>query len=80
LQTGDRVRFDLNRRTANALVSDEEWAARKAAWKPPSLVSQTPWQALHRQFVGQLDTGGCLDFAVDYQRIDTTFGLPRDNH
>ena len=80
LQTGDRVRFDLNRRTANALVSEEEWAARKAAWKPPVLVSQTPWQALHRQFVGQLDTGGCMDFAVDYQRIATTFGLPRDNH
>ena len=80
LQTGDRVRFDLNRRTANALVKEEEWAARKAAWKPPVLVSQTPWQALHRQFVGQLDTGGCLDFAVDYQRIATSFGVPRDNH
>ncbi len=80
LQTGDRVRFDLNRRTANALVSEEEWAARKAAWKPPALVNQTPWQALHRQFVGQLDQGGCLDFAVDYQRISTTFGVPRDNH
>jgi dihydroxy-acid dehydratase len=80
LQTGDRVRFDLNRRTANALVSEEEWAARKAAWKPPELVDQTPWQALYRQFVGQLDTGGCLEFAVDYQRISTTFGVPRDNH
>jgi len=80
LQTGDRVRFDLNRRTANALVSEEEWAARKAAWTPPELVNQTPWQALHRQFVGQLDKGGCLDFAVDYQRISTTFGVPRDNH
>ena len=61
-------------------ASEEEWAARKAAWKPPELVNQTPWQALHRQFVGQLDRGGCLDFAVDYQRISTTFGVPRDNH
>ena len=80
IQTGDIVRFDLNRRTANMLISDEELAARKAAWTPPVLVSQTPWQELQRRYIGQLDDGGCLTFATKYQKIAATFGLPRDNH
>ncbi len=80
IQTGDIVRFDLNRRTANMLISDEELAARKAAWTPPVLISQTPWQELQRRYIGQLDDGGCLTFATKYQKIAATFGLPRDNH
>ena len=80
IQTGDIVRFDLNRRTANMLISDEELAARKAAWTPPVLVSQTPWLELQRRYIGQLDDGGCLTFATKYQKIAATFGLPRDNH
>jgi dihydroxy-acid dehydratase len=62
------------------LVSDEELARRRAAWTPSMPESQTPWQELQRRFVGQLSDGGCLDFAVSYQRIATTRGLPRDNH
>ncbi len=62
------------------LISDEELARRKAAWQPPKLVNQTPWQAIHRQYVGQLHTGGCLDFAVDFQKVAATHGVPRDNH
>jgi dihydroxy-acid dehydratase len=80
LRTGDRVRVDLNRRRADMLISDEELARRRAAWTPPTLVSQTPWQELQRRHVGQLQTGACLDFAVSYQRIDATHGIPRDNH
>ena len=80
LQTGDRVRIDLNDRTANILISEEEFARRKAAWRPPELVSQTPWQELQRRTVGQLQDGACLDFAVSYQRIAERHGLPRDNH
>ncbi len=80
LRTGDRVRIDLNRRTADILISAQEYAARKAAWKAPELDSQTPWQELQRRHVGQLSNGACLDFAVKYQRISTTKGLPRDNH
>ena len=80
LRTGDRVRIDLDRRRADMLISDDELARRRAAWKPPALVSQTPWQELQRRHVGQLQTGACLDFAVSYQRIDATHGIPRDNH
>ena len=80
LRTGDRVRIDLNRRTANMLISDAELAARRAAFTLPELVSQTPWQELQRLHVGQLSSGACLDFAIKYQRISTTKGIPRDNH
>jgi dihydroxy-acid dehydratase len=80
LRTGDRVRIDLGRRTANILISDAELAERRAAWKAPDLESQTPWQELQRRHVGQLSSGACLDFAIKYQRISITRGLPRDNH
>lgn len=78
LQTGDRVRLDLNEGTLNALVSDAEWEARKAAWTAPELHHQTPWQELYRKTVGQLAEGGCLELATAYQRIAKD--LPRDNH
>lgn len=78
LQTGDRVRLDLNEGTLNALVPEAEWDARKAAWTPPELHHQTPWQELYRKHVGQLADGGCLELATAYQRIAKD--LPRDNH
>lgn len=78
LQTGDRVRLDLNDFTLNALVPEEEWAARKAAWTPPELHSQTPWQEIYRQHVGQLADGGCLELATSYHGVGRD--LPRDNH
>ena len=80
LRTGDRVRIDLGRRRADMLISDDELASRRAAWRAPELISQTPWQELQRKHVGQLQDGGCLDFAVKYQRIDFVHGIPRDNH
>jgi dihydroxy-acid dehydratase len=80
LKTGDRVRIDINKRSANILISKTELAKRRKAFKPPVLNSQTPWQELQRKYVGQLDTGACLDFAVNFQRIATTKGIPRDNH
>ena len=78
LRTGDRVRLDLNASTMNALVDDAEWAARKAAWQPPEIINQTPWQEIYRTHVGQLADGGCLELATAYQRV--VKDLPRDNH
>jgi dihydroxy-acid dehydratase len=80
LKTGDRVRVDLSKRSANMLITKTELAARRKALKPKLVESQTPWQELQRQHIGQLDTGACLDFAVNFQRIATTKGIPRDNH
>ncbi|MTH65278.1 IlvD/Edd family dehydratase [Paracoccus shanxieyensis] len=78
LQTGDRVRLDLNAARLDALVDDAEWQARKAAWVAPELVNQTPWEEIYRKEVGQLAQGGCLELATAYQKIRRT--LPRDNH
>ena len=84
LRTGDRVRIDLNRRTADMLLDDEEITRRKAdllsvegALFPES---QTPWQEIQRRLVGQFDTGAVIEPAVKYQRIAQTRGLPRDSH
>jgi dihydroxy-acid dehydratase len=78
LQTGDRVRLDLNASTLDALVPEDEWAARRAAWTPPELHHQTPWQEIYRSHVGQLADGGCIELATSYHRI--VHDLPRDNH
>jgi xylonate dehydratase len=80
LKTGDKVRIDIGRRTANILISKADLARRKVAWKPKIVPSQTPWQELQRKFVGQLSTGACLDFAVDFQKVAQTKGVPRHSH
>ena len=78
LRSGDRIRIDLNRRTADALVPEAEWAARTPVEPVPE--TQTPWQALYRDHVGQLMGGACLDFATAFQRIAATHGVPRHSH
>ena len=42
--------------------------------------SQTPWQAIQRSLVGQLESGAILEGAEQFQRIAQTAGLPRDSH
>ncbi|MDZ7928464.1 MAG: IlvD/Edd family dehydratase [Agrobacterium sp.] len=84
LQTGDRVRVDVGRGTADILISGEELARRYEAlaaeggFKFPD--HQTPWQEIQRGIVSQMETGAVLEPAVKYQRIAQTKGLPRDNH
>lgn len=84
LRTGDRVRIDLYKGTADVLIDDAELAARRqqlmdaGGYKYPA--SQTPWQQIQRAVVGQLGDGGILEGAEAYQRIAQTMGLPRDNH
>ena len=84
IETGDRVRMDLNTGTVNVLVSDEELSARRerlaaaGGYRYPA--SQTPWQEIQRNLVGQLNEGAILEGAEKYQRIAQTMGLPRDNH
>ena len=78
LQTGDRVRLDLNAARMDALVDEAEWEKRRKAWTAPELTHQTPWQEIYRKHVGQLADGGCLELATAYQRVAKD--LPRDNH
>ena len=84
IRTGDRVRIDLGKGTADVLIPDAELAERRRAlaaaggYAYPQ--SQTPWQEIQRGIVGQMETGAILEGAERYQRIAQTAGLPRDNH
>ena len=84
IRTGDRVRIDLGKGSANVLISDEDLAERRRALTEaggyPYPRSQTPWQEIQRATVGQMETGAILEGAEKYQRIAQTMGLPRDNH
>jgi dihydroxy-acid dehydratase len=84
LKTGDRVRVDLNKGSADILISPAELAARRAALEKqggfPYPQSQTPWQEIQRSMVDQLADGMVLKPAVKYQRVAETMGVPRDNH
>ncbi|MEO8753206.1 MAG: dihydroxy-acid dehydratase, partial [Casimicrobiaceae bacterium] len=84
LRTGDRVRIDLRKGAANVLLSAADLVARREAleaeggYRYPA--SQTPWQELHRDRVGQLDSGAIIEGSEKYQRVAQTQGTPRDNH
>ncbi|WP_443642785.1 IlvD/Edd family dehydratase [Candidatus Levibacter sp. Uisw_134_01] len=78
LRTGDTVVIDLNKYTADMLVSPEEIEVRKKVGVPTYPASQTPWQEIQRNYVGELANGGVLENAVKYQKVKKD--LPRDNH
>jgi dihydroxy-acid dehydratase len=84
LSTGDRVRIDLNKGSADILINDEELAARRKALAGNGGYAfpghQTPWQEIQRSMVDQFSEGMVLKPAVKYQRVAQTSGVPRDNH
>ena len=83
LKTGDRVRIDLGKGTADILISKAELSRRRAAllkhggYQYPE--SQTPWQEIQRGMVDQLADGMVLKPAIKYQRVAQK-SVPRDNH
>ena len=83
LKTGDRVRIDLSKGTADILISKAELSRRRATllkrggYQYPE--SQTPWQEIQRSMVDQLADGMVLKPAVKYQRVAQK-SVPRDNH
>jgi dihydroxy-acid dehydratase len=84
LRTGDRVRIDLNKGSANILISEEEEKRRRVelaahgGFHIPA--HQTPWQEMYRSTVGQQATGACLELATRYQNIAGKIGVARHNH
>jgi dihydroxy-acid dehydratase len=84
IETGDRVRLDLNAGRLDLLVDEPELARRRdrlaaeGGYRFPD--HQTPWQEIQRTLVGELETGAVLEPAVKYQRIAQSKGIPRDNH
>ena len=87
METGDRIRIDLNKRTANILASEDDLAKRRSDVKAKlsngglNYVphSQTPLQEIQRQIVDQFDHGMVLKPAVKYRDV-AHHEYPRDNH
>ena len=82
LQTGDRVRIDLNQCSADMLVTRDELSARARILETDGYAmpeSQSPWQQYFREKVGPFDKGMVLKDADNYQDIARKF-MPRDNH
>jgi dihydroxy-acid dehydratase len=83
LKTGDRVRIDLNKGSADILIAADELNTRRVALQKNGgyhyPASQTPWQEIQRAMVDQLGDGMVLEPAVKYQRVAQA-SVPRDNH
>jgi dihydroxy-acid dehydratase len=83
LTTGDRVRLDLNKGTANMLVPEDELARRRAELEKQGGYhypeNQTPWQEIQRGMMDQLADGMVLTPAVKYQHIAQRW-VPRNSH
>ncbi|MDQ4060717.1 MAG: dihydroxy-acid dehydratase family protein [Pseudomonadota bacterium] len=80
LRTGDRVRIDLNRRSADILISAEELERRRREnGTYPMRENETPWQEMYRAMVDQLADGMVLKPALKYQDVAHRH-VPRDNH
>ena len=80
VQTGDRLRIDLKKGTADMIVDAAELAARrKRQPKFPAPDSQTPWQDIFRDRVRPFAEGMTLKGADAHKDIARKH-IPRDNH
>jgi len=60
VQDGDIVEIDMNNRTMNLLISDEEFEARKAAWPGFELKIKRGYLARYAHMVTSASTGGVM--------------------
>jgi dihydroxy-acid dehydratase len=72
VRDGDLVRLDVPARRLDLLLSDEELAARTAAWVPPAPKFERGFGLLYSRHVTQADLGCDFDF------LETTRGPGRD--
>ena len=80
LKTGDRVRIDLKKCSADMLVPLDELAERARAFEAegyPYPENHSPWQELFREKVGRFDEGMILKDADNYRDIARKY-VPRD--
>ena len=64
VRDGDMIALDTAKATLMLEVSDEEMAARAAAWQAPPAAYGRGWYKLYVDHVQQADTGADLDFLV----------------
>jgi len=78
LQTGDRLKIDLNQSSIDVLLNETELQKRRDLLKLEVTENQTPWQEIYRNTVGQLSGGGIIELAEKYKKIRHT--IPRHSH
>ncbi|WP_312635514.1 dihydroxy-acid dehydratase [Oscillibacter sp.] len=61
VRDGDRIAIDVEERSLNVLVSDEELAVRKAAWKAPAPKFTRGWLSLYCKLAGSGAEGAVMD-------------------
>lgn len=62
LKTGDIVRMDLEARTLDMVVDEDELAARRAAWVAPEPRYERGWGYMFQRHVGQANDGCDFDY------------------
>jgi dihydroxy-acid dehydratase len=70
IKTGDIISVDIDARSINVDISDDEMAARKAAWQAPAVQFERGYGWMFSRHIGQADTGCDFDF------LRTDFGAP----
>ena len=62
VQTGDRIRLDVEQRSLDVLIDDAELERRRDAWTRPELKDERGYRQLYEQHVLQANEGCDLDF------------------
>jgi dihydroxy-acid dehydratase len=62
VRTGDIIDLDLDKRSLNLMVPEEELKKRRAAWTPPEPVAQRGYVSMFIKHVEQADKGCDFDF------------------
>ncbi len=62
IQTGDRIRLDVESRALDVLLDDAELTRRRAAWTPPARKDERGYRRLYEDHVLQANEGCDLDF------------------
>jgi dihydroxyacid dehydratase/phosphogluconate dehydratase len=62
VRDGDRVAIDIEARRVDVLISDDEMAKRKAAWKMPAPKFTRGYGVLYLKHIQQADKGCDFDF------------------
>ncbi len=75
VRDGDRITLDVPARRLELLVSDDELAARRAAWQAPPPRFERGYGVLYLKHIGQADTGCDFDFLQSETRA-TAAGEP----
>ena len=64
VQDGDEIRLDIEGRRIDLLISEEEMARRKAAWRAPEPKFQRGYGTLYLKHIQQADKGCDFDFLL----------------